>query len=156
MVSPHRQEPGSMSSPQERPNELAVLMELRMAFGPGTRLWSLTSREEICYDWLHFKARRLNASFRDFALWLYRAEKSHSPSDTSLYELRRRVAIALPAQSHQEVRGRHLARSPCPAAGASRQPQGEGRPCSPAGDIGDPDPSRHGTLTGPEQLCNSR
>ena len=69
-----------MPSSHERFNELAVLMELRLAFGPGTRLWSLRSREEICYDWLHFKARQLNASFRDFALGLYSAEKTQSPA----------------------------------------------------------------------------
>jgi len=97
MVRPQRQEPGAKLSPQGRLNELAILMELRLAFGPGTRLWSLRSREDICYDWLHFKARQLNASFRDFALSLYSVEKTQSLPLTSLYEIRRRVAIVLKA-----------------------------------------------------------
>ena len=87
-----------MPSSHERSNELAVLMDLRLAFGPGTHLWSLRSREEICYDWLHFKARQINASFRDFALGLYTAEKSAvPPALSSLHEIRRRVAIVLKA-----------------------------------------------------------
>src|SRR3954469_17919713 len=35
-------------SPPASTNELAVLMELRLAFGPGTRLWANRSREELC------------------------------------------------------------------------------------------------------------
>ena len=97
MVSSQRQEPGAMPSSPQPLNELAVLMELRLAFGPGTRLWSLRSREEICYDWLRFKARQGSASFRDFALGLYSAEKTHSLPCVSLHEIRRRVASVLRA-----------------------------------------------------------
>ena len=86
-----------MPSSHEGLNELAVLMELRLAFGPGTRLWTHRSREEICYDWLHFKARKLDASFRDFAIRLYLAEKRQSLPGVSLHEIRRRVAIVLKA-----------------------------------------------------------
>jgi hypothetical protein len=86
-----------MPSSQEGLNELAVLMELRLAFGPGTRLWSHRSREEICYDWLHFKARKVDACFRDFALRLYLAEKRQSLPGVSLHEIRRRVANVLKA-----------------------------------------------------------
>jgi len=44
-----------MSSSHNDFNELSLLMELRLAFGPGTRLWAYRSREDLCYDWLHFK-----------------------------------------------------------------------------------------------------
>src|SRR5262245_1198668 len=97
MLSLQPQGTVAMPSSQEGLNELAVLMDLRLAFGPGTRLWSQRSREEICYDWLRFKAQRLEASFRDFALVLYYAEKKQSPPVASLREIRKRVAIVLRA-----------------------------------------------------------
>ena len=56
-----------MYSHQHDLNELAVLMELRLAFGPGTRLWAHRSREDLCYDWLGFQGRQIDANLRDFA-----------------------------------------------------------------------------------------
>lgn len=84
-----------MSTPHERPSELSVLMDLRLAFGPGTRLWALRSREELCYDWLQFKTRRLHADFRAFALTLYTHEKAHSAPASGLRAIRRRIASVL-------------------------------------------------------------
>ena len=119
-----------MPSSQEGLNELAVLMELRLAFGPGTRLWSHRSREEICYDWLHFKARRLNASFRDFALGLYSAEKTQSLPGGRLYEIRRRVAIVL--KVYRIKKRSSIAQVPLtPSAGTNRQTQGPDAPLRP-------------------------
>jgi len=86
-----------MSSPGENPNELSLLMELRLAFGPGTRLWAYRSREDLCYDWLHFKERRANASFREFALGLYIQEKEQALHCASLSAIRRRVVAILKA-----------------------------------------------------------
>ena len=60
--------------------ELSLLMELRLAFGPGTRLWANRSLEELCYDWLRFKERKANACFREFALGLYlQSAGRHAP-----------------------------------------------------------------------------
>ena len=86
-----------MFSPQENPNELSLLMELRLAFGPGTRLWAHRSREDLCYDWLHFKERRANASFREFALGLYIQEKEQAIHCASWRAIRRRVVAILKA-----------------------------------------------------------
>ncbi|MGC8644455.1 MAG: hypothetical protein ACP5XB_31715, partial [Isosphaeraceae bacterium] len=86
-----------MSSPQERSLELFALMDLRMAFGPGTRLWALRSREELCYDWLYFKANQPGASFREFALRLYAHEKANALESMSILEIRRRIAIVFRA-----------------------------------------------------------
>jgi len=86
-----------MFSPQENPNELSLLMELRLAFGPGTRLWAHRSREDLCYDWLHFKERRANASFREFALGLYIQEKEQALHCASSRAIRRRVVAILKA-----------------------------------------------------------
>ena len=86
-----------MPSSHERWNELAALMDLGLAFGPGTHLWCLRSREEICYDWLHFKGRQINASFRDFALELYAEEKGACRPAREPLELRRPVAVVLKA-----------------------------------------------------------
>jgi hypothetical protein len=86
-----------MSSTHENPNELSLLMELRLAFGPGTRLWAYRSREDLCYDWLHFKERRANASFREFALGLYIQEKEQTLHRASSSAIRRRVAAILKA-----------------------------------------------------------
>jgi hypothetical protein len=72
-------------------------MELRLAFGPGTRLWAYRSREELCYDWLHFKARRADASFKEFALVLYAQEKEYGLHCASLSAIRRGVAMVLKA-----------------------------------------------------------
>jgi len=93
-----------MFSPQENPNELSLLMELRLAFGPGTRLWAHRSREDLCYDWLHFKERRANASFREFALGLYIQEKEQALHYASLSAIRRRVVAILKAY---RVKKRH-------------------------------------------------
>jgi hypothetical protein len=70
-------------------------MELRMAFGPGTRLWAHRSREDLCYDWLHYKAREAYANFRHFALALYAREVYDSPRRKDLSALRRRVVAVL-------------------------------------------------------------
>ncbi len=80
-----------MFSSQENLNELSLLMELRLAFGPGTRLWAYRSREDLCYDWLHFKERSANASFREFALGLYLREKEQASPSASSSAIRRRV-----------------------------------------------------------------
>jgi len=98
----------SISSPRENFNELSLLMELRLAFGPGTRLWAYRSREDLCYDWLYFKERRANASFREFALGLYIQEKEQALHDASasLSAIRRRVVAILKAyrvEKHQRV-----------------------------------------------------
>ncbi len=86
-----------MSLTHENHNELPLLMELRLAFGPGTRLWAYRSREDLCYDWLHFKARRANASFREFALTLYNEEKEQTLHCATLFAIRRRVTTILKA-----------------------------------------------------------
>lgn len=84
-----------ISSPHERLSELSILMDLRLAFGPGTRLWALRSREEFCYDWLQFKTRQLHADFRAFALTLYAHEKAHPAPAAGLRAIRRRIASVL-------------------------------------------------------------
>ncbi len=84
-----------MASSQNSLNELSLLMELRLAFGPGTRLWAYTSREELCYDWLHFKSRRAQPSFREFALGLYAQEKEHALPCASSVAMLRRIAAVL-------------------------------------------------------------
>lgn len=81
-----------MSSPRERSFELAALMDLRLAFGPGTRLWALRSREDLCYDWLRFKANQANASFREFALQLYVHEKANALESMNTCDIRKRIA----------------------------------------------------------------
>jgi hypothetical protein len=86
-----------MSSPQERSFELCALMDLRLAFGPGTRLWALRSREELCYDWLYFKGSQADASFRDFALRLYAHEKENALDSMSMREIGRRIAAVFRA-----------------------------------------------------------
>ena len=85
-------------------NELSLLMELRLAFGPGTRLWAHRSREDLCYDWLHFKERRADACFREFALGLYIHEKEQAFHCASLSAIRRRVGAILKAY---RVKKRH-------------------------------------------------
>jgi hypothetical protein len=86
-----------MSSPREHSSELSLLMELRLAFGPGTRLWTYRSREDLCYDWLYFKAKRAHASFREFALALYIQEKEQGLPCANLSAIRRRVSAILKA-----------------------------------------------------------
>jgi hypothetical protein len=109
-----------MSSPHENPNELSLLMELRLAFGPGTRLWASRSREDLCYDWLHFKGRKANASFREFALGLYIQEKEQALHCASSSAIRRRVVAILKAY---RVTKRHRI---VPAV--ARPPQSNGGP----------------------------
>jgi hypothetical protein len=86
-----------MSLALDRTNELAVLMDLRLAFGPGTRLWASRSREELCYDWLWFKSRRPESSFRDFALELLLRETTCTFERRPVCDIRRRVASVLKA-----------------------------------------------------------
>src|SRR4051794_35560788 len=78
-------------------NELAVLMELRLAFGPGTRLWANSSREDLCYEWLYFKGRQSAANLRDFAKSLLAREYAGFAKARSVCEVRRRVAMVLKA-----------------------------------------------------------
>ena len=96
----------SMAAPSESPNELSLLMELRLAFGPGTRLWAYRSREDLCYDWLRFKERSANASFREFALGLYIQEKEQTLHCANSTAVRRRVIAILKAY---RVEKRHRA-----------------------------------------------
>jgi len=110
-----------MSSRQKKLNELSVLMELRLAFGPGTRLWAHRSREELCYDWLQFKARQADANFRDFALRLYAYEKEHSLHRARLSEIRKRVAIVLKAHRIKKRSPMLPVGSPRPLAQADSQ-----------------------------------
>src|SRR6476659_5277236 len=84
-------------SPPASSNELAVLMELRLAFGPGTRLWANRSREELCYEWLYFKGRQSAANLRDFARTLIARERTDLAEQKSLCDVRKRVAIVLRA-----------------------------------------------------------
>src|SRR5262249_20112115 len=86
----HTSHPGSL-------NELAVLMELRLAFGPGTRLWAYCSREDLCYEWLYFKARQTTGGLRDFAKSLIARESTELADPKSLCDIRKRVAVVLKA-----------------------------------------------------------
>jgi hypothetical protein len=86
-----------MCSHQHEVNELAVLMELRLAFGPGTRLWAHRSREDLCYDWLEFKARRIDASLRDFASLLFCVEKTSGIDPSVICRIRRSLVVVLRA-----------------------------------------------------------
>ena len=86
-----------MYSHQHEINELAVLMELRLAFGPGTRLWAHRSREDLCYDWLEFKARRIDANLRDFAALLFGLEKQGGFDPTVICRIRRSLVVVLRA-----------------------------------------------------------
>jgi hypothetical protein len=78
-------------------NELAVLMELRLAFGPGTRLWANRSREDLCYEWLYFKGHQTTGSLRDFAKSLIARENTELSDPRSLCDIRKRVAAVLKA-----------------------------------------------------------
>jgi hypothetical protein len=86
-----------MCSHNHEVNELAVLMDLRLAFGPGTRLWAHRSREDLCYDWLEFKARRIDANLRDFAALLFCLEKRESFDPTVMCNIRRSLVVILRA-----------------------------------------------------------
>jgi len=107
-------------------NELAVLMELRLAFGPGTRLWANSSREELCYEWLYFKGRQSAASLRDFAKSLITRESAGFTDPRSVCDIRRRVAAVLRAYQIKTARKsspaspllpRAATSSPAPACG---------------------------------------
>ena len=111
-----------MSSFHNDINELSLLMELRLAFGPGTRLWAYRSREDLCYDWLHFKERKANASFREFALGLYIQEKEQALHCASSNAIRRRVVAILKAY---RVKKRHRI---VPAVASPPQSNGGPRP----------------------------
>ena len=87
-------------------NELAVLMELRLAFGPGTRLWANRSREDLCYDWLYFKSRQASGGLRDFAKSLIARESTELADPKSLCDIRRRVAAVLKAYRIKRPRGK--------------------------------------------------
>lgn len=119
-----------MSSSHNDLNELSLLMELRLAFGPGTRLWAYRSREDLCYDWLHFKERRVNACFREFALGLYIQEKEQALHCASLSAIRRRVVAILKAY---RVKKRHRivpAIASPPQSNGGPGPQAPSRPAS--------------------------
>ncbi len=93
-----------MYSHQHELNELAVLMELRLAFGPGTRLWAHRSREDLCYDWLGFKARRVDANLRDFASLLFCLEKKGGFDPRVICRIRRSLVVVL--RAHRIKRSR--------------------------------------------------
>ena len=98
-------------------------MELRLAFGPGTRLWAYRSREDLCYDWLHFKERRANASFREFALGALHCKRKSRPFTVrTCVRSRRRVATILKAYRVKKRR-RNVPASTIP-------PQSNGSPMS--------------------------
>jgi hypothetical protein len=82
---------------QNNSDELVVLMDLRLAFGPGTRLWANRTREDFCYDWLKFKGERKGATLRDFAAWVLSSENSYLPDRKALCDIRRRVVAVLRA-----------------------------------------------------------
>src|SRR5271166_5547409 len=111
-----------MSSFHNDINELSLLMELRLAFGPGTRLWAYRSREDLCYDWLHFKERTANASFREFALGLYIQEKEQALQCASAGAIRRRVVAILKA--YRVKKRQHVA----PAVAGTPRSNGSPRP----------------------------
>ncbi|MFO0891565.1 MAG: hypothetical protein U0790_20780 [Isosphaeraceae bacterium] len=119
------------SQVHEPPDELTVLMELRLAFGPGTRLWAQRSREDLCYDWLRYKSRDPAPSFRRFALSLYEGEVCRSSGHGDLRGIRRRVAAVL--RSHRIRRS--------PAASAQPLPVTLKAP--------DPGPKARGGVSGP-------
>ena len=104
-----------MSSSNDDLNELSLLMELPLAFGPGTRLWAYRSREDLCYDWLHFKERRANACFREFALGLYIQEKEQALHCASLSAISKARCRDLEGVSGQETTS-HCAGHRQPAA----------------------------------------
>ena len=104
-----------MPSSHNNLNELSLLMELRLAFGPGTRLWAYRSREDLCYDWLHFKERRANACFREFALGLYIQEKEQALHCASLNAISKAHRRDLEGVSGQETTS-HCAGHRQPAA----------------------------------------
>jgi hypothetical protein len=93
-----------MHSHQHEINELAVLMELRLAFGPGTRLWAHRSREDLCYDWLEYKSRRTGANLRDFAALLFCLEKTGGFDPTVICRIRRSLVVVL--RAHRIKRSR--------------------------------------------------
>ena len=86
-----------MTLSRDKSSELSLLMELRLAFGPGTRLWANRSLEELCYDWLRFKERKANACFREFALGLYLHERGQAPQLSGSQAVLRRVVTVLRA-----------------------------------------------------------
>src|SRR4051794_30810823 len=101
-------------------NELAVLMELRLAFGPGTRLWANSSREDLCYEWLYFKGRQSAADLRDFARTLIARECTGLADRKSLCEIRRRVAAVLRAHQIKTSAKSAVARPITPVAMANQ------------------------------------
>lgn len=112
----------------ENTSELSLLMELRLAFGPGTRLWAYRSREDLCYDWLHYKERRANASFREFALGLYIQEREqalHCARSSAI--LRRIVTILRAYRVPKRDRTVPAITSPPPSNRAARSPHDRGR-----------------------------
>jgi len=109
-----------ISANQDKLNELAVLMELRLAFGPGTRLWANRSREDLCYDWLHFKGRQGAPSLRDFAKGLIARESMCLPDRRTLWDIRRRVAIILKAHHLKSKRRPTTVVPGTPAASQNR------------------------------------
>jgi len=125
-----------MFSSHEKSNELSLLMELRLAFGPGTRLWAHRSREDLCYDWLHFKERSTDASFRDFALHLYNREKEQALHSASSHAVRRRVAAILKAyRVGKRRRTAPSLTSPVASSGGSKAPHDHGRQKSLLGEL---------------------
>ena len=93
---------GSSSScplPQERSFELSALMDLRLAFGPGTRLWALRSREELCSTTgsTSRRARRNASSSAISPSKLDAHERENALEGMSMREIRKRIAVVLRA-----------------------------------------------------------
>lgn len=103
-------------------NELAILMELRLAFGPGTRLWANSSREDLCYEWLYFKAHQSAASLRDFARAMIARERTGVTDRGTLCEITRRVASVLRTYHLKTARKSPSVSSHAPAAVMGRGP----------------------------------
>jgi len=131
-----------MQSPHDKLNELSILMELRLAFGPGTRLWAYRSREELCYDWLHFKARRADASFKEFALVLYAQEREYGLHCASLSAIRRGRRHGLESSSGSQTvprpagHRRHAAGGRWPGSAARSRPANGSDSCDHGGSDG--------------------
>jgi hypothetical protein len=115
-------------------DELSVLMQLRLAFGPGTRLWASRSREELCYEWLHYKAHRSTASFREFARMLCAQERESSIPGRCASDVIRRVVAVLRAHRIKRAPRMHIAANPRPAGRSIR-------PLPPAPGADQPSPS---------------
>jgi hypothetical protein len=60
-------------------SEFRMLMALRTTFGPDSLLWNLSSREDLCYDWLEFRSQEPGEPFKTYARLLLKFELAHNP-----------------------------------------------------------------------------